>query len=305
MPIEDEDTAEIPIPELTSTGFFAQQGAFKTVTIGARTHTGLRRSENQDHHAVVRRKRSQQVLLSDVMLDPSYEAEEVAYLLMVADGMGGAAFGEFASRVVIQTAWELTARAASWIMRLKSLDAQQVRERVQAYVSEFQRALRTQSAVDSRLAGMGTTLTAAYILGRDVVVSHIGDSRAYLARGETLKQITEDQTLAQRLVDMGGNPEDVARFHHVLSNCLSTYDEFVEAAIFHIPIREGDRLLLCSDGLTNELPDSELARELAAKLSPQATCDRLLQLALDRGGRDNITVIVADIGARSDLPPSP
>ena len=296
MPIEDEDTAEIPIPDLAAMGFFSPDGGTFPVTVGARTHAGHKRSENQDHHAVIRRRRSQDVLLADVALDPSYAAEDLAYLLMVADGMGGAAFGEFASRVVIQTAWELTARAASWVMRLKNFDTQQVRERVQAYVTEFQRALRTQSAIDTRLSGMGTTLTVAYILGHDLLVSHIGDCRAYLLRGETLMRITEDQTLAQRMIAMGGEPEEVARFQHVLSNCLSTYDEFVEAALFHVPLRPGDRLLLCSDGLTKELSDDDLALELKASAAPTTICDRLLGLALDRGGRDNITVLVADIG---------
>jgi protein phosphatase len=128
------------------------------------------------------------------------------------------------------------------------------------------------------------------------LVSHIGDCRAYLLRGETLMRITEDQTLAQRMIAMGGEPEEVARFQHVLSNCLSTYDEFVEAALFHVPLRPGDRLLLCSDGLTKELSDDDLALELKASAAPTTICDRLLGLALDRGGRDNITVLVADIG---------
>jgi serine/threonine protein phosphatase PrpC len=295
MSFIDKDTAEMPALRAESEAFFSEVSKPILVTVGASTDRGRRREENQDHHAVMRRTRTQQILLSDGLLKPGLEAEEESYVLMVADGMGGAAFGEYASRLVIQTIWELTLRATSWVMRLKDLDHQQVRERVQAYVVELQRALRHESERDHKLTGMGTTLTAAYILGRDAVIAHIGDCRAYLFRGGSLMQITEDQTVAQRLIQMGSKPSEVSQFSHMLSNCLSTTEERVEAAIVHVPLKEGDRLLLCSDGLTKELADEELSGQLSEAISPQDVCDRLLRMAIDRGGRDNITVIVADL----------
>jgi serine/threonine protein phosphatase PrpC len=296
MSPDEQDTAEMTLPpEVTSSDFFSSTPSAVKIAVGARTHIGLRRAENQDHHAVIRRARSQQVVLSDVMLDQTHEVEEIAYLMMVADGMGGQVFGEFASRVVIQTLWELTARATSWVMRMKHIDSPRMRDRVQAYVAELQKTLRIQSEMDPRLEGMGTTLTTAYLVGRDAIVSHIGDSRAYLSRDGRLMRITEDQTLAQRLLDMGGSPEEVARYRNVLSNCLSTQDETVEAAIFHVPLQENDKLMLCSDGLTRELSDEELRVELAVERTPQQLCDHLLQMALDRGGHDNITIVVAQL----------
>ena len=291
----DKDTAEMPVLGDETDAFFSDVSKPFVVTVGARTDKGLRREENQDHHAVVRRTRSQQVLLSDGLLKQGLEAEEDAYVLIVADGMGGAAFGEYASRHVIQTLWELTTRATSWVMRIKNLDLQQVRARVQAYVVELQRALRQECERDSKLTGMGTTLTAAYILGRDAVIAHIGDCRAYLFRSGSLMQITEDQTVAQRLIQLGSKPHEVTQFSHMLSNCLSTEQEAVEAAIVHVPLKEGDRLLLCSDGLTKELADEELRGTLSEAIPPQQICDRLLQMALNRGARDNVTVIVADL----------
>ena len=296
MSFIDKDTAEMPALRDDTDAFFSEVSSPFVVTVGARTDRGKRRDENQDHHAVMRRTRSQQILLSDGLLKPGLEAEEEAYVLMVADGMGGAAFGEYASRLVIQTLWELTARATSWVMRIKDLGLQQVRERVQAYVVELQRALRNESERDSKLTGMGTTLTAAYILGGDAIIAHIGDCRAYLFREGSLMQITEDQTVAQRLIQMGSKPSEVEHFSHMLSNCLSTEQESVEAAIVHVPLKEGDRLLLCSDGLTKEVTDEELCGPLSEGIPPQVVCDRLLQMALDRGARDNVTVIVADLG---------
>ena len=115
MSFIDKDTAEMPALRADSDAFFSDVSSSFVVTVGARTDRGKRRDENQDHHAVMRRTRSQQILLSDGLLKPGLEAEEEAYVLMVADGMGGAAFGEYASRLVIQTLWELTARATSWV----------------------------------------------------------------------------------------------------------------------------------------------------------------------------------------------
>jgi protein phosphatase len=187
-------------------------------------------------------------------------------------------------------------------MKLKDLNAQQVHERVQAFVKAIQQTLRDHSDADPRLTGMGTTFTAVYIMGHDAVVSQIGDSRAYLFRAGGLIQITKDQTLAQRMIELGCQPEQVAGLHNVLANCLCADGTEAHAEIHHITLRDGDILLLCTDGLTSEVSDDEIRDRLAVTgRRPQQACDELASVAVEHGGRDNVTVIVATVASEPAL----
>jgi serine/threonine protein phosphatase PrpC len=179
-------------------------------------------------------------------------------------------------------------------MRLRSLAGQQMQERIDAYVTEMDRTLHAMGEADSDLAGMGTTWTSIYVVGSNAIIVQIGDSRAYLLRKSDLKQITHDQTVAQALIDSGVPPEDTTRVRHILTNCLGGREKVASPSIGHLALQDGDRLLLCTDGLTDEVTDSEMAALLSRRSSPQDACDALLQLALDRGGKDNVTVIVAE-----------
>jgi PPM family protein phosphatase len=212
---------------------------------------------------------------------------------VVADGMGGAAAGELASRVAIERAWHLTEQASSWVMRLRNLAAQQVQERIEAFVGEMHRTLREMGEADPRLAGMGTTWTSIYVIGWHALIAHIGDSRAYLWREGKLNQITRDQTLAQVLIDSGVPPEDTRKVRHILTNSLGGQRDVIFPDIEHHVLQDGDRLLLCTDGLTDQVSGAAIAECVARSSSSQAACDALVQLALEGGGKDNITVIVA------------
>src|SRR5262249_46887211 len=144
--------------------------------------------------------------------------------------------------------------------------------------------------------GMGTTLTAARIMGDDLHVVHVGDSRAYMLRGSHLHRLTRDHTFVQLLVDSGQlSPEEGARSsqRHMLVNALGGFNPDVEVDVDQVKLATGDRLLLCSDGLT-DLVDDDAIREVLIDWSDSATaCRRLVDLALANGGRDNVTVIVA------------
>jgi protein phosphatase len=255
---------------------------------------GLVRSNNEDHFAVFRRVRTQEVLLANLGEDPTSSTADEAYGFVVADGMGGTAAGETASRVAIQKAFDLADQASSWVMRLRSLAGQQMQERIDAYVTEMDRTLHAMGEADPDLAGMGTTWTSIYVVGSNAIVVQIGDSRAYLLRRDVLKQITRDQTLAQAMIDSGVPPEDTTRVRHILTNCLGGNQKVVSPSIGHLALQDGDHLLLCTDGLTDQVTDGEMADLLGRSSSPQIACDALVQLALDRGGKDNITVIVAE-----------
>jgi protein phosphatase len=289
--------------------FFVPPSSPINVDFGAASHIGLARSSNEDHFAVFRRIRAHEVVLTNLAQDDIVVASDedeifghilTTYLLVVADGMGGAAAGETASRVAIQRAFDLTDQASSWVMRLRSLAAQQIQERIDAYVAEIHRTLRAMGEADSNLAGMRTTWTSSYIVGWDAVIVQIGDSRAYLSRRGDLRQITRDQTLAQALIDCGIPPEETRHANKILMNTLGGRTVSTVPDIVHLALEHADRLLLCSDGLTRHVSDSEIAEVLGGTLLPQAACDALIKIALDRGGKDNVTVVLADVSRHQD-----
>jgi protein phosphatase len=180
-------------------------------------------------------------------------------------------------------------------MRITDLDTQQVHERIDAYVSEIQKSLRSVMEQNPDLAGMGTTWTSAHVFATDVIIVHIGDSRAYLYSDSELHLITHDQTLGQEMADAGLPARTVKRFRNVLTNSFGSQSDDVQAQVYHVQIQPGDRLLLCTDGLNDMVPDSQIADVLKGVPTAQAACDKLVNCALDGGGRDNITVALCDV----------
>jgi PPM family protein phosphatase len=274
--------------------FFVGPAAAVAVEFGGASHVGHVRENNEDHFAVIRRNRSQELLLSNLAADVLPPSKDETHCFFVADGIGGAAAGEMASRVAIQKAWDLTDQASSWVMRLQDLVAQQVQERMEAFVTEMHRTLCELGEADPDLAGMGTTWTSVYVVGWHALIAQVGDSRVYLWRHETLHQVTRDQTLAQVLIDSGVPPAETSAVRHILTNSLGGNEKLVVPDVGHVPLQSGDRLLLCTDGLTDQITDQEIGDALRRRLPLQATCDALIQLALDRGGNDNVTVVLAE-----------
>ena len=172
--------------------------------------------------------------------------------------------------------------------------------RAREVVQEVGSILIERGRQDAALRGMGLTLTAARCYGRDLLVVHVGDSRAYLLRGGRLERLTKDHTYTQMLVDGGQlSPGDIALSgcRHILVNALGGSAQHVDVDVDLLRVEDGDRLLLCSDGLTDCVTDDTLTTTLGSALPSSEVCQRLLQLALDGGGRDNITAIVATFGS--------
>jgi protein phosphatase len=290
------DTAEFSAAEQFADHFFAEDVPALRVTVGAATHPGSVRENNEDHYAVIRRTRTREVVLSNLPAGVMLPHLDEAHLFMVADGIGGAAFGELASRLVIQTTWELEGQATSWVMKLTDIDALQLRERVSAYVQRIEERLREYGRDHPELAGMGTTLTCAHVMGRDAVITHIGDSRVYLCRGGVCRQITSDHTLGELLKSGGLDARAVDRMRHVLVNCLAV-NQTTRAVpeLRHVALEDGDRLLVCTDGLSEMVADEEIGEVIDAQPDPQPACDELIRRALQHGGRDNVTVVLAAI----------
>jgi PPM family protein phosphatase len=267
------------------------------VDFGAVSHTGKVRSHNEDHFLVSRVSRKQEVLLTNVPENQfPAQAGDQAYSMIVADGMGGMAAGEVASQMAITTGLKLFQKSPKWGFKINKREARELFERVNGYLQEIDMVLTERSEADRRLFGMGTTLTAAYSIGVDLFIIHLGDSRAYLYRNGGLVRLTKDHTVAQAMADAGYiTPEEVP-YHNkrnVLTNFLGGHHGKVSADVRWLRLKNADRLLLCSDGLSDMVDDDSIAQIMGAHDQPRDAAQSLLEKALDRGGRDNVTVIVA------------
>jgi protein phosphatase len=292
-----EDTADDLQRGIADRGISVQITPEIRLDLGALSHVGLRRPNNEDHFAVVRRTRMRQILLTNVNTSGLTLPDDNACAMIVADGIGGKGFGELASELVLRIGWELAGAAPFWVMKYKSGMIDTIRKKIEAYGHQIQEELRECAALDPELTGMGTTWTCAYLMGQDAIIAHVGDSRAYLHREGALRQLTRDHTLAETLQDVGMPPEDAAQYKHLLVNSFGAHPEGVKIDIEHVAIKDRDRLLLCSDGLTDMVSDDEISAILTNTDGAQGACDALVARALQNGGKDNVTVSVADLHA--------
>jgi protein phosphatase len=298
----EPDTAELtPLPGTPRKPPTRVPSARVRVDVGSLSHRGLVRANNEDHFLVARFGRSLQALacnLPEACVPEPHE--EVGYGMVVADGMGGMAGGEVASRTAIEALIRLVLDTPDWILRADDEMAEHVMERMAARFHQIDKLLSRQARTEPSLYGMGTTLTLACSIGLDLVVCHVGDSRAYLFRDGTLRQLTRDMTMAQVMMEAGLiSPAEAAthRMRHILTQHIGSGGKAV-AEVLHAPLAEGDRLLVCSDGLTDMVPEEAITSVLGAGASPQSACATLVELALHAGGRDNVTVVLADYGVQ-------
>jgi serine/threonine protein phosphatase PrpC len=296
----DERPTETDLPALTpteaaSTRRHGPQPA--VVDVAAASHCGHVRANNEDHFVVARLARSLEMIATNLPPGRVPQKHELAsYALAVADGMGGAEAGEVASELALSLGTDLALGESSWHLRPGEDEARHLVDRVQAYFAEIHRTVAERARTSPALAGMGTTLTVVYCAGQDVFVFHVGDSRAYLLRGDDFRQLTRDQTLVQALADAGQIAPDAVQTHrlrHVLTHAIGASTIEVEASSHRFHAQDGDRLLLCTDGLTDMASDTVVASALATAPTADTACQRLIDLALAGGGRDNVTVVVA------------
>jgi protein phosphatase len=267
------------------------------IDVAGLSDKGKVREENQDHFLVVRAGRYAETLATSLPKGAIPErSEDRGLMLVVADGMGGQAAGEVASRTVLVTLTNLILNHPEWALRVNEKSAADIQERVVARFQALDAALAELMEANPALKGMGTTLTFAYSIGLDVFIAHAGDSRAYLFHDGSLRQVTRDDTYVQRLVDAGMLSREAAAGHQLrnaLTNVLGGGKRSVDVELERLRVAAGDRLLLCSDGLTATMKDDEIASILARPSSAAECCRHLVDLALERGAPDNVTVIVA------------
>lgn len=209
-------------------------------------------------------------------------------LLVVADGMGGMAAGDLASRIAIDAMTSLDV----------PIENEQQMDALHQALEVANGRIADTVVADLSLQGMGTTLTAVIFSGTQAAMAHVGDSRAYLMRDGRLNQLTKDDTYVQMLIDQGLLRPDEAAGHprrSVVTRVLQ--GEPVSPAYVIVQPEPGDRWLLCSDGLTAVVSNETIEQELLAAADPKSCTERLIDLALRGGGPDNVTVIVADVTA--------
>jgi protein phosphatase len=283
-------------------------GPLLEAEVGAKSHPGRMRENNEDHYLIGRLARSLEIRASNLPAGHLPGAfEEAGWFFVVADGMGGAEAGEVASRIAIEAGLLHHLARPSWYLRSDEEAAGRVLDRMRDLLDRVHADVVKAAAANSSLAGMGTTLTAAYATGAHLFLAHVGDSRAYLLRDGDLHQLSRDQTLVQELVDQGSiQPEAAARhpLRHVLTHAVGSEKlDRLPSELRHFELEEGDRLLLCTDGLTDPVDAKTIAAVLAESADPGAACERLVATALERGAPDNVTVVAAFLRLAS--PPKP
>jgi protein phosphatase len=299
MALQDTETVENVKPALAAAKYFVHSMPSFALEFGAASDVGLVRRENQDHYVILRRVRTQQLLHTNVPTERLVLPTDETHAMAVADGMGGCGQGALASEIAIRAAWELAGRTTSWLMKLQDLNTEEITERVEGFIYMMQQAFVEEHRVNPQFAMSGTTFTAAYFVGPYAIVIQIGDSPSFLWREGTMKRLSVDHTIEQEFIAAGVSPEIAGKFSHMLTRCLGYESHSARPDIHFVRLQAGDRLLQCTDGLTDMLSDARIAECLDESKTPQKACDRLIKLALDAGGKDNVTAVVAYVKAPS------
>jgi len=260
------------------------------------THPGKVRKDNQDHFLIcsLRKQVAVQMTSLPVADDLAAGAERLAWLAMVADGVGAAAKGEAASRTALEAVMQYVNRSMHCYYASHTADDQEFFEALDQAAHQCHEELLRRGEEDPDYRGMATTLTLFLGVWPRAYLLQVGDSRCYfMVRGE-LTQITRDQTMAQELVDRGvltHADASKSRFAHTLSSSIGGPQ--TAPVVTRMDPDWGNVLLLCSDGLTRHVDDNRIRDCLRAMTSAKQVCELLLDHALEGGGTDNITIIVA------------
>ncbi len=256
------------------------------VHVFGRTDVGMVREHNEDNFLIA------DLSLHHRSIQPEVQQHRIGphgTVFAVCDGMGGAAAGEVASKIAVDTIYEMMQAAP---VPDSDLD---LAKQVDAAICEAGQRIHAAARMNSSQRGMGTTATVAALIGPRLVLGQVGDSRAHIVRNGVLVQTTKDQSLVQQLIDANQLTVEEARNFdrsNIILQALGTSDE-VNVDITSVLLRRGDVLIMCSDGLAGLVEQDAIRDVIVSMESPMQACQRLTQMACDNGGDDNITVIVA------------
>jgi serine/threonine protein phosphatase PrpC len=264
------------------------------VEFGAQSRRGPRRLANEDNYLVLRLGRHQDTLMTSIpsqAIAPRFD--EFAYGMVIADGTGGD--GDAASRLAITTLLHLTVYFGKWNVRIDEAIADEVMDRAARFYRGVDSTL-SQAGQQSKL-GLQSTLTAVFTAGNELIFAHVGHSRVYLYRDGELQQLTRDHTLAAErrgktgIVDMTGTARDL---HHTLTETMGmTAPGGPRIDIERCGLLDGDTVLLCTNGLTDVVDEAGIARVLQLYRAPDDQCRMLVDLAIEAGGEDDVTAVMA------------
>lgn len=274
----------------------SQRAAVQLKLFG-RTDVGQVREHNEDNFLIADLTTKSRGLRQE---DRERTVDRCGNLFAVCDGMGGAAAGEIASQMAVDLIYELMTSAEQPSSR-DDLARNMVRAVEEAGLRIFNEA-----RADRSRRGMGTTSTVAALIDERLFLAQVGDSRAYVLRGDQFVQVTRDQSLVNQLIEAGQLTEEEAEtFEHnnIILQALGT-SETVQVDLTYVDLREGDTLLMCSDGLSGMLRDTELKDVLEAVPEPMDACRELTERANAAGGHDNITVLVIKFTGAGLVAPS-
>ncbi len=276
---------------------------FAKISSAGRTDIGKKRDTNQDQYLIADLNKSMLVQSTSLHLEAQSRLYGMSHgkLFMVADGMGGHRGGDRASTLAIDLLINQLLNSMHWFFQM-DIDLE---DREQGFIEDLKRmlqraheAIEQESSEEKGTAGMGTTLTMAYVIWPWMYVVHAGDSRCYLLRNNEIKQLTRDHTVSNRLMEKGGMTEAEAEkspWSNVLYNALGAGASEVNAEVHRVALKPNDMIMLCSDGLYRYLKDEEIRDMLQTEIEPLECCRSLIEVANFRGGADNITAIVAKL----------
>jgi serine/threonine protein phosphatase PrpC len=258
------------------------------LTVAAKTDVGKVRTNNEDAFVVADLNRGDR---SSLQSATDFDVKAAGILLAVSDGMGGEQAGEVASALVVETLRRVLAENAPETEESKTAITRLIETAVTKANEEVFAA-----AVDPNKRGMGATLTAIYVNGAEAYIVEIGDSRAYLLRGRRMRQMTKDQSFVQLLLDSGAITEEEAENYPHKNIILQAFGQQkkLNIALGRLTLRRGDRLLLCSDGLSNKVTPDEMREVICDSPTLDAAATKLIEMANERGGDDNSTVVLAE-----------
>jgi len=267
------------------------------VDVRGRTDVGRVRKMNQDQFLVAALHKV--IDIHDTSLPTAYrerfDSGARALLFLVADGVGGGLGGERASSLTIDSIMHYVTNSMRCFYKLDQMASTDLMGELASSVMESHMAVRSEAAEDPEARGMATTVTLAHLLWPRAYIVHIGDSRCYRLRGDTLAQVTQDQTVSQALVDAGAMTEEQAAtspYASILTQAVGASDE-LEPALSQLDLEVGDTLLMCTDGLTKHVSKPDIVTILQGHPSAEAASSALVDAALAGGGTDNVTALVA------------
>jgi protein phosphatase len=279
----------------TSSPFLSLRPRDEELDLFGLTHIGKVRKINQDHFMLC--TVHPQVHMHGTSLPHPEElplrGERLATIMLVADGVGGTAGGGEASQLTVETITKYVGSTLRCYHAAGSAKDKEFEEALRAAAFEAHAAVKGEAAVRTEPVRMATTMTLAIVIWPWVYVVQVGDSRCYHFLNGNLRQVTRDQTMAQALVDEGALPKEslqTSPLSHVLVSSIG--GDSAAPEVTRLDIRNRDSvLLLCSDGLTKHVSDEEIATEIGRMQSSEQLCHTLLEMALERGGSDNITIL--------------